>query len=337
MQRTQQCICGLPADQMPVGGRNARGLHLVVGALVHEGKGHVLGPAAAAVGQHVGVQRTEHALVRVFEHAHGMRVVAARDHVVVGTQQRAVAVARAAEQAHEVGEMPQRHAGDRHDRLRDALLVLPPARPRMAHAEFLHRGQHEGRGPHGALRLLGLREPVLVHRVVLAAKGLDARRLVAPPRVFVAVAVGRRLVLPGLGGEVFLAQHLPHHRHGVAHGHQEMAVVAAHADAVDFGCLFQRGPEQLGGLLAVVPRRMQVGRVGDGAHQALGLGQEGEDVVFDAVVVDLVRRLAHLRHQLLRPPVAEGHQQQRLQQRDRADDRADVDPEAPQPRVGCGR
>ncbi|MNT47251.1 hypothetical protein D3C72_1839500 [compost metagenome] len=82
---------------------------------------------------------------------------------------------------------------------------------------------------------------------------------------------------------------------------------------------------------------MQVGRVGDGAHQALGLGQEGEDVVFNPVMVDLVRRLAHFRHQLLRAPVAEGHQQQRLQQRDRADDRADVDPEAPQPRVGCGR
>jgi hypothetical protein len=62
---------------------------------------------------------------------------------------------------------------------------------------------------------------------------------------------------------------------------------------------------------------------------AVGLGEECEHVVFDAVVVDLVRGRAHLGHQPLDRPIAQPDQQQRLHQRHGADDGADVDPEAP--------
>jgi hypothetical protein len=179
----------------------------------------------------------------------------------------------------------------------------------------------------GALGLQGVHEPGALRGVVVAAVGGDVRRGKALLRV-AAFGVGRAFVLPGLGAEFGAAQHLAQGRCRIAHGRDQVAVVGGHVEAVELGGLLQQRPEHLGGLRAVFAGRMQAGRIADGANHRVGLGEECEHVVFHAVVVDLVRGRAHLRHHALDGPVAQCHQQQRLHQRDGADDGADVDTKA---------
>jgi hypothetical protein len=236
-------------------------------------------------------------------------------------------MAQLAEDAHQLRQVPERHVGGHHHVLRAAFVVEASGGQCMADRELLRGGREKGRGPCRALGLQGVHEPGALRGVVVAAVGGDVRRGKALLRV-AAFGVGRAFVLPGLGAEFGAAQHLAQGRCRIAHGRDQVAVVGGHVEAVELGGLLQQRPEHLGGLLAVFAGRMQAGRIADGANHRVGLGEECEHVVFHAVVVDLVRGRAHLRHHALDGPVAQCHQQQRLHQRDGADDGADVDTKA---------
>ncbi len=336
LEAGEQLGLGLPADQFPARGADARGLDPVALARVGDHEALVLDVLRDAVRQHVRMHRAEHAALGQAQFAHRIGMVAARQHMVVVAQQHALARAAAAELAHQRRQVAQRQVADHHQRLQvPPFPVEPLGRLGVAHAELLAVVETERRRPHRRLAGQRLAVPGALGGVVVAAEGFDARGREALARI-AALDVDRALVCPGLGAEGRIAHHLADRRHRVALGHQQMAVVAGHAEAVELGRFLEQGPQHLGTALAVLAQRMQARRIADGMHHRLGLGEEGQHVVLDAVMAHLVRRLADARHQPLRAPVAERHQQQRLDQRDGADDGADVDPEAPHARGGRG-